>query len=248
MTNLSTASFYINKIDDNYPISGQNNNIQGLKDNFKNIKLALSSTDELLSYINLNAAVLTNPINDFNNNIIKQAVLQDSSNTVYDNTGNLITDNLTVNYRNGSFQKFKFSNGNYNINISNWPGINKSGNLILVLYTENENTITNINFIDSSIVNLSNIELPFKLLNNGPNFFELFSDGTSGTTYVKYYVDRVNLSKPLNLANFSLIELASIPSSELKNGSLVFVTGTGYNKPAYYYNGNWYLLTGNLLS
>ncbi len=247
MTTSNTASIYINKIDDNYPIPGQSNDIQGLRDNFKNIKLGLMYNDDELKYIKLNSVLLTNPINDFNNNIIQQAVIQDFSVVVNDNTSFLTSQDLVIDYTNGNFQKFKFSSGSFNITISNWPN-NSFGNLLIALYTVDDITVTDINFANSNVINLSNVNLPFRLKNNAPNIFELFSDGTSNTTYVKYYTEEINLSKPLNLANFSVVELASIPSSELKNGALVFITGNGYNKPAYYYNNNWYVIDGTLLT
>lgn len=247
MSTFNTASIYINKIDDNYPIPGQDNNIQGLRDNFKNIKLGLMYNDDELKYIKLNSVLLTNPINDFNNNIIQQAVIQDFSVVINDNTSFLNTQDLVIDYANGNFQKFKFSSGSFNIAISNWPN-NSYGNLLIALYTADENTDTDINFTNSTVINLSNIDLPFTLKKNSPNIFELFSDGTNNTTYVKYYTEKINLSKPLNLANYSVVELAAIPSSDLKDGSLVFITGSGYNKPAYYYNNNWYIIDGTLLS
>ena len=42
----STVSNYINKIDQAYPIAGQDNDSQGFRDNFKNIYQALYYTDQ----------------------------------------------------------------------------------------------------------------------------------------------------------------------------------------------------------
>ena len=46
------------------------------------------------------------------------------------------------------------------------------------------------------------------------------------------------------LKSYTLSELAVITDEgNVENGTLVFVTDT-YNKPAYYYNGIWYAVTG----
>jgi|688.fasta_scaffold08523_3 hypothetical protein len=49
------------------------------------------------------------------------------------------------------------------------------------------------------------------------------------------------------LKNYTLAELSAlVDEGTAINGTLVFVTDT-YNCPAYYYNGNWYAISGTLI-
>lgn len=184
MSTLSTASDFISKINDAYPVAGQDNNTQGFRDNFKNTKVSLELLDEDVNNLKLNSVVLTNPVNDFSNNIIKQAIFQDCGNVVFDTTTENQLGDVTLDYKNGSYQKYKINYGTHTFSVSNWPGTNRSGSMILSVVTAT-NSATYVNFSSVNIYNYSTSTLPVLISGPNPAIFQLWSDGDSNNLYVK---------------------------------------------------------------
>jgi len=239
---LSTASTYINKINESYPEAGKDNNTQGFRDNFRNIKLSLQSTDDEVNNLKLNSVTLSNPVNDFNHNIIKRSSFQESSQIVYDESLITQTGDVVLDYRNGSYQKFKVSNGIHWFDVENWPGEGKAAAITLSITTASTAT-TYINFNAPTVYNLGQDDLPINITNKQNIIFHLWSDGDNNL-YVKHVNQSNTFTKPLVLASYSTSTLATLGSQA--NGSMVFVTN--FNRPAYYSNGSWFLTTGTVLS
>ena len=65
-------------IDTAYPVAGQDNDSQGFRDNFSNIKQAIDDAKSALSTLE-GIAPSTQADNDFNDNKIKKAILQDTA-------------------------------------------------------------------------------------------------------------------------------------------------------------------------
>jgi hypothetical protein len=237
---LSTASTYINKIDENYPPAGKSVDVQGIRTNFKNIKLALSSTDQDVKSLKKNAVLLTNPVNDFNNNIIRRAVFQETSETIYDDTTVDQTGDVVIDYRKGNYQKFKINNGLHQFNVINWPGIHKSASLMLAISTSSTLT-TSISFNAANVINLGRNNFPIELSGSTTYLFELINDGDSNNLFVKEYIEKDQFTQPLKLATYTTSTLASLVN--VKDGSLIFIT-SNINRPAFYNSGTWYIITG----
>lgn len=182
MTTLSSASIFINKINQNFPISGRDNDTQGFRDNFKNIKQALSSTDQDVDYLKINAVKLTET-NNFGNNIIQNASFKDCADIVFDETETIQTGDVELDYRNGSFQKYKVSSGTHAFSVINLPGTNRSGSMMLTISTASMFATT----VTFSAVNLYNYgaSLPVTLTGPNPALFQLWSDGDSDNLYLK---------------------------------------------------------------
>lgn len=243
MTTLSSASTYISKINIAYPVAGIDNDTQGFRDNFKNIKLALDASDEDVYNLKLNAVSVSNPVNDFNDNIIKQAQLQDSSVTVYDDTTTIQTGDVDVDYRQGSYQIFAVSSGTHWFSVSNWPGFGKSGSLTLSITTSSTST-TLINFAAPNVYNLGQDSLPFNITNQGKTIIHVWSDGDDDNLYIKKVNQTTKFTKPVILSSYTTSTLAALGSVE--NGSMAFLTP--HNRPVYYSDGTWYLMTGTTLT
>lgn len=240
MATSSSASTYISKINSAYPVAGVDNDTQGFRDNFKNIKLSLDLTDQDVYDLKINSVVLTNPVNDFNNNVIKQAVFQDCSMTVYDGSDTIETGDVDIDYQQGSFQKFEVSSGTHWFSVLNWPGSGKYASLVLSVTTSSTET-TYVNFNATNVYNISNEDLPFNITGKQNSVFHIWNDGDSGNLYVKP-VNRTNqFTKPITLASYTTSTLASL--TNVSTGSMVFLT-SGYNKPVFYSNGSWYAITG----
>lgn len=240
MTTLSTASSFITKINDGFPVPGTDNSTQGFRDNFKNIKQSLDYTDQEVYNIKLNSVVTTNPVNDFNDNIVKQAVFQDCSSKVNDASADIQTGDFTIDYRLGNYQKYQVNSGTHIIFIENWPGENKTASMLLSISTSSTDA-TVLNFSDSNVYNLSKNNLPITLTGTNPHLFELMNDGVTGNLFVKEFRETNRFTKPVELANYTTSTLLSMVNTQ--TGSLVFLT-SGYNRPAYFNGSAWYVMTG----
>lgn len=183
MSTFSTASNYINKINELYPVAGQDNSTQGFRNNFKNIKSALNNIDSDVYNLKL-TSVKTTVDNKFNYNTIKQAALQDCSTVIYDTSETTNYGDIEVDYQNGSYQKFKISGGLHTFTVKNWPGSQRSG--IIIISIESESLAgASIDFSAENLVNLGPYSLPLSYSGTSPQLFELWNDGDTGTVYVR---------------------------------------------------------------
>ena len=186
----STASNYINNINTDFPKAGVDNDSQGFRDNFKNIRLALSQSDVDISDLKLNSVRL-NQDNDFGQNLIKQAQFKNCSTYVFNDTAVAKAGDFTIDYRDGSYQKFLLAAGTHNLTITNWPGSDASGQMIISVIASTGYT-TSVDFSVSenyNVINLSSELSPFSISNTKPTLFNVYSDGAS-TVFVKKLNDR----------------------------------------------------------
>ena len=91
----STTSNYINKINQNYPLPGVDNDSQGFRDNYKNIALALNTANDEITDLQTNLVRL-NQDNDFGQSLVTQAQFKNCSTFVYDNESVSSAGDLTV--------------------------------------------------------------------------------------------------------------------------------------------------------
>jgi hypothetical protein len=173
-----TASNYINLINTNYPVRGQDNDSQGFRDNFSNIYNALGTINNQVDFINNYAVIATNSTNTFYGNTILDVNLQNTSVTLLDN--GIQTGFITVDYSLGSYQKITLGPGPNQIVIVNWPGAGTASHLVLSL-SPAENEITLVNFYNNTtdpsnlITALGPSTNPY-ILGNDTNLFEFYSE------------------------------------------------------------------------
>jgi hypothetical protein len=188
----STVSNYISKIDQTYPIAGQDNDSQGFRDNFKNIYQALYYTEKDVTELKISNVSKLSETNDFSRNTILRANFQDCSQQILDNTDNKAGD-VIVDYSQGSYQKFILDGGTHVFTVDNWPGELKSGSLTLVISTATTAT-TYVDF-GGYVTNLSATALPFEIVNS-PLIVELWSNGT---VLNDYYVKQISNQEQASL-------------------------------------------------
>jgi hypothetical protein len=186
---VSTASNYISKINPEFPVAGKDNSSQGFRDNFKNIYQALNAIDTGVEDLK-SSSVQKTQTNDFDNNVIKQAAFQDCSAILYDETNNVKTGNISIDFSNGHYQKYKVGAGSNTFTIQNWPGNGKFSSLILAITTASTNA-TYVNFVATNVFNLGTNELPSLIEQGRPKVFELWSDGDDTNLFVKEISARV---------------------------------------------------------
>jgi len=108
-------------INENFPVAGQDNDTQVFRDNFDTIKTSLRYAKEELEIFqdSVTGAARLNQSNDFNQNIISNAVLQGNRDALFDG-GNYAAPTLDVTYTNGAYQIYKFG-ANVEINFLEFP-------------------------------------------------------------------------------------------------------------------------------
>lgn len=180
---MSTTSNYINKINQEYPLPGQDNDSSGFRNNFKNIKSALTSAEGDISSLKLSSVKLTET-NNFNNNIIKRAVFQETALAIYDETGSVQSGNITLDYINGSYQKIRVDGGTHVFTVINWPSNARSGSIILSVITDSISG-SYVDFNSTNFTTLGPSPLPLELSANVEQFFELWCDGDSNNLFVR---------------------------------------------------------------
>ena len=134
-----------NNIDTTYPVAGQDNDSQGFRDNFTNIKTnfteAESEIDDLQSKVILKSALTGTTLdNDFDGSLVSSAKIQDFRETVVA----LGTTNgtLTLNHNAGHYYTVTL-NGNGTVAFSNLPPSGSKGRIQLqVTISSTSHTLT----------------------------------------------------------------------------------------------------------
>lgn len=173
----TTASIYFNKIRVDYPQAGKDNDSQGFRDNFKNIKYAFTATDAAITDLQTNAVKL-NGENDFGFGTIKKATLQGTVTKVYDESPNPRTGYINVDYQEGSYQKFSISSGTSTLSVINWPQ-NNAAEITININAVSTSTVT----FGGNPVNIGNAPLPIDVATGDSRFFKLWTDDGGVTTY-----------------------------------------------------------------
>jgi len=137
-------------IDGDYPIAGQDNNSQGLRDNFTATKNNFTQAKTEIENLQSNKANL-NATNDFSGNIISNAEFKDNSETVF--AHGTAGGTITLNHQNGHYQTLT-TNASITLSFLNLPSNLKLGRIILdINVVSTAHTIT----IPSSVLVSGNV-------------------------------------------------------------------------------------------
>jgi len=174
-------------IDGTYPVAGQDNDSQGFRDNFTNIRnnfsYAASEIGDLQSKAITTSALTGGTLNNnLGYNALKNAQLFSPSYTFIDQGA--VSGAVTVDYSQGSVQRLQPSGSITGVTISNWPTTGQFGSLKLwVNVTNTAYTMT----VPSSLLGLDQIfganttSGVITFGNIGTYIYE-FGTGTAGTT------------------------------------------------------------------
>jgi len=135
-----------NNIDGSYPIAGQDNNSQGFRDNFTNIKQNFSIAETEITALQDNV-ILKGPLtaggtvdNNMEGTLILDARMQDFSATKVDL--GTVSGTCTVNYSSGHYQTVVINSGITVAFASTWPAAGTQGWLILAVSATAGQTMT----------------------------------------------------------------------------------------------------------
>jgi len=126
-SNINTAN-----IDADYPVAGQDNDSQGFRDNFTNIKTGLATAKSEITALQSESPKL-NANNNFNGYIIQNANLKDIA--FQSPSASYTTANDTIDYSDGQYQRVIIgqseATGKVNLAFSNFPASGQMGKLRL---------------------------------------------------------------------------------------------------------------------
>lgn len=177
----TTASSYYYKIDQQFPVAGQDNDTQGFRSNFQNIYQAIYNTDLDLQTQKINTARL-NATSDFAfTGTIKRAVILNSGFTAE----NIAPVNGTIDYSLGSYHKSAVT-GDTTFEVTNWPPAGIYGSLRLEVAPVTSSTmIINFSAGSGTLIKDGNDIIPYTSINNTPIFYDLWSSDNGVTVKVK---------------------------------------------------------------
>ena len=188
----STVTNYSNSINPLYPTPGVDNDTQGFRDNFANIKNALTTAAGEIGYLQNSTAKLNTGTNDFNYKAsIYRGVLVGTGETSYNNSTALTSSTVnTINFLQGSHQKHQIDGTGVTLNVSNWPTENIKGSIILELTNGNLTTSSTVTFTNAGGIlrkDSTISSLPVTLTTSTTTFkvFELWSSDKGATVYLK---------------------------------------------------------------
>lgn len=140
-----TSQINPNNIDGSYPVSGQDNNSQGFRDNFTNTKVNFQYAEEEITELQAKAVfktALTGTTLDNNmlDNLIYAAKIQDFSGTKV--TVSSTSGAISINYAAGHYQSIS-TTGNISLSFTNWPASGTYGYIKLQInITNTAHTVT----------------------------------------------------------------------------------------------------------
>ena len=195
-----------NNIDGSYPVAGQDNNSQGFRDNFTNIKLnfqyAKTEINDLQSKAVVKAALTgtATPDNNMNNNTIYAVNLNDVSTTRINATAP--SGAVVLNYAEGQYQVVTPSAGSINLSFINFPDSGFFGILRVAIVVSNTAfTVTLPTAVSLGTTGIQGLSGQVITFNTTGTFVFVFSSADNGATITINDVTRANnvLVNPLFL-------------------------------------------------
>ena len=123
-----TSAIVSSTIDADYPVSGQDNDSQGFRDNFSVIKDGLATANAEITVLQNTTAKL-NVDNDFGGNVIDNATTNRLYGSVYSTTSTATTN---VSLENGEYQRIQVT-GNHTVAFTDWPETDRFAKIRLEL-------------------------------------------------------------------------------------------------------------------
>lgn len=232
-----TSQINPNNIDGSYPVSGQDNNSQGFRDNFTNIKVNFQYAEDEISDLQ-SQSILKGPLtgvdgtpnNNMNDTLLYAATIRDfaaSKVTVSTSSGA-----ISINYASGHYQSITTS-GNISLSFVNLPASGNYGYIKLQFNITNvAHTVTLPSAVTLGVSGMQGISPtppaagPYTISFSAAGTYE-FAFGTydSGTTITIFDLNRA-------LTNFSAADLAVDDVTATGNivagsGGVGFLSATG---------------------
>ena len=213
-----TSQINPNNINGEYPVAGQDNNTQGFRDNFTNIKVNFQYAETEITNLQANTiSKVSTSVNEFNDSVIYGARLQNTG-YIQLNRGN-VAPTANINYAAGSYQTIT-ANAATTLNFTGLPAAGNTAVITLAINAVAANTtanpfnlvIPNVNTSSSGIIGYSSGNLNFPRTNSvvaGTHTYQFVTDD-NGSSFTVTPVS--TLTSPLNassedVANVGVVNL-----------------------------------------
>lgn len=181
----STATTFLGKVNQNFPVKGQDNDSQGFRDNFHNLVEAIRAVDQRADNLDL-YAIKTDNTATFLGNTFEDVNFKNTSKELYEYDQQ--NGFISINYELGHYHKFEVGSGSHTVDITNWPISGKSGRLTISISTP-AGVSASVTFNNS--ISLGPDDNPFDLLPGDTTIFEVWNEGEQTLCYVKKINDFV---------------------------------------------------------
>lgn len=216
-----------NSIDSTYPVAGQDNDSQGFRDNFTNIKnnftYSKSELEDLQSKVLLKSALTGSTLdNDMAGATITSVTLLDSRETTVDK--GTVSGAVTLNHNEGHYQLLT-SSGSVSITLANWPTSGKAGRIRLdATIGSTSHTLTLPSEVSVGNVNLQGVSSNVITFAATGRYIYDFTSTDAGTTVVVNEISRPrnSFSNPLYLTGSE--DLANAAAASLTKTTTYFTT------------------------
>jgi hypothetical protein len=189
----STATTYINNISASYPVAGQDNDTQGFRDNFSNIKNSTTILAKEISDIQTNGVFANQTTDFYQTGVIANGNFQAVGDVIA--PGHWLQSSggsLNLDYTEGNYQKWHL-NTNTSFTVVNWPVPNIKAR-IEVEMKKDPTHVGNIsvNFINPSPTGHvypdfgSSVTLPVSLTTSSSVIYEISSTDGGETQFVRF--------------------------------------------------------------
>jgi hypothetical protein len=181
----------IDTIDPQYPLAGQDNDSQGFRDNFSNIKDALNTVNTELNALQTNAIVkadLATGTETVENDLAGSSIVNGYYNNLYGTSYVLPVSTTTdIDVSQGSVQQFTLS-ANITFTFKNWPKDGSFGVIRAHFLSNGSGTFTPTLYANAgSIVKEANFPGSFTVSASGKHkVIEAWSYNNGATVYVRY--------------------------------------------------------------
>jgi hypothetical protein len=193
-----TSAINPNNIDGTYPVAGQDNNSQGFRDNFTNIKTNFQYAEDEITDLQNNAVLKsalsgTTLDNDMLGSGLSNAVLNDMGYKLLD-LGASPGSSFTVNYALGTYQTVTL-NVAATFGFSNFPAAGVAGEVYLQVTVNNlAHTLTLPAVVSQGLTGIQGISGQIITFGATGTYNFRFTTNNGGTTVTVY-----DLNRPLNV-------------------------------------------------
>ena len=218
------SSINPNNIDTTYPVAGQDNDSQGFRDNFTNLKTnftyAKSEIEDLQSKVVLKSALSGTTLdNDFAGSVITAAKMTDMR--VTKTAKGTVSGTVTVDIEEGGYQTVTTS-GNITLAFSNFPAAGAfSAVRVSITVASTAHTVTLPAAASVGVANISGFDGTDTITFPDAGTFDFeFSTDDGGST-----ITVVDLNRPTDLIRLNASEVASAGAISLTEAASYFDTG-----------------------
>lgn len=181
----------IDTIDPQYPLAGQDNDSQGFRDNFSNIKSALNTVNTEITALQTNAVIkadLATGSENVDNDLAGSSIVNGYFNNFYGTSYVIPVSTTTdIDVAQGSVQQFTLAN-NITFTFKNWPADGRFGIVRVHFLSNGSGTYTPTLYANAgTIVKESNFPGSIAVSASGKHkVIEVWSYNAGATVYARY--------------------------------------------------------------